>query len=209
MGLGQQPSEAVGPGSNLCRVRYFCNFTGIYDFNKQNRDTSSLLPLNFFDTRKFWETGGFPSQVFRFGPVRQSFFWQYRDAPPPPTPLCIKFFDSRNFLKHWRVFPRNSFGTVRQKLFDGKLWYPPPPLSLIHKIFSTPENFWNTEGTPYEVFRSCETKNFQQSHGAPSYTWKFSIVEFFWNTEGLPDEVFRYCETESCRQKIVTYPSYA
>ena len=29
VGLGQQGSEAVGLGSNLCRVRYFYDFTDI------------------------------------------------------------------------------------------------------------------------------------------------------------------------------------
>ena len=42
MGLGQQRSEAVGPRSNLCRVRYFYDFSNIYDFTEQNRDTSPL-----------------------------------------------------------------------------------------------------------------------------------------------------------------------
>ena len=38
-GLGQQCSEAVGPGSNLCRVRYF------YDFTEQNSDAPPPPPL--------------------------------------------------------------------------------------------------------------------------------------------------------------------
>ena len=29
VGLGQQGSEAMGPGSNLCRVRYLLDFTDI------------------------------------------------------------------------------------------------------------------------------------------------------------------------------------
>ena len=37
-------------------------------------------------------------------------------SPPPPL-LCIKFFDTRNFLKHRSVRLGNFFGTVRQKKF--------------------------------------------------------------------------------------------
>ena len=35
-----------------------------------------------------------------------------------------------------------------------------PPL-LLSTVFSTLENFWNTQGISYEVFRYCETKIFQ------------------------------------------------
>ena len=48
MGLGQQRSEAVGPGSNPSRVRYFLDFT------EQNRDTPlPLLPIKSFRYQKF------------------------------------------------------------------------------------------------------------------------------------------------------------
>ena len=116
VGLGQKRSEAVGPGSNLCRVRYFYDFTGIYDFTEQNRDNllSLSLSLSLFLTHKIfskpeisWKTGGFPYQVFRFGPVRQNFFTQYRDAPL----LCMKVFDTGIFLKHGRV-PLRSFSVL-------------------------------------------------------------------------------------------------
>ena len=43
--LGQQRSEAVGPGSSLCRVRCFYNFTDIYYFTEQNRDDTPPPPL--------------------------------------------------------------------------------------------------------------------------------------------------------------------
>ena len=103
--LGQQRSEAVGPGSNLCRARYFYDFTDIYDFTQQNVDTPLSLTQKFFSTRNLMETGGFPYQVFRFGPVRQNFFRQYSDAPPPL--LCMKFFDTKIFLK--QGFPYEFF----------------------------------------------------------------------------------------------------
>ena len=61
VGLGQQRSEAVGPGSNLCRVRYFYDFTGIYDFTEQNRDNPPPLTHTIFSKPEIsWKTGGFP-----------------------------------------------------------------------------------------------------------------------------------------------------
>ena len=53
MGLGQQRSEVVGPGSDLCRVRYFYYFTDIYDFTEQNRYNPPFLHLKFFRYQKF------------------------------------------------------------------------------------------------------------------------------------------------------------
>ena len=32
--------------------------------------------------------------------------------------LCIKFFDTPNFLRHWSD-AHEFFGTVKQKIFDG------------------------------------------------------------------------------------------
>ena len=54
VGLGQQRSAAVGPGSNLWLVRYFYDFTDIYEFTEQNRDTPPLLPIIFFRYQKFY-----------------------------------------------------------------------------------------------------------------------------------------------------------
>ena len=47
--------------------------------------------------------GGFPHQVFHFGPVRQNFFREYRDAPPPS--YARKFSILELFLKHREGFP--------------------------------------------------------------------------------------------------------
>ena len=193
VGLGQQGSEAVGPGLNLRRVRFF------YDFTEQNRVIPPLLPIKIFSIPEiFWKTGRFPCQVFRFGPVRQNFFPQYRKAPPH---LCIKFFDTRSFLKHWMV-PHGFFWDCDTKNFWRQTVIPP---SLIHKLFSIVKSFWNTEGTPYEIFRSCETKFSIKPWCLPSYTWKFSRPECFWKTEGFSYEVFRYCETKIFERKVVIF----
>ena len=96
----QQHSEAVGPGSNLCRVKYFYDFTDIYDFTQQNRDNPLLLLVKkILIPEILWKTGGFPYQVFRFGPVRQNFFRQYCDAR------------YQSFFQTQKSSPTNFFGT--------------------------------------------------------------------------------------------------
>ena len=111
--LGPQRSEAVGLGSNLCRVRYFYNFTDIYDSTEQNRDYPPTPTHKIFSMPNiFWKTGRFPYQVFCFGPLRQNF--SDKTVMPPPPLLCLKNFDTAIFLKHRRV-PLRSFSVMSDK----------------------------------------------------------------------------------------------
>ena len=102
-------------------IRYFNDFTDIYDFTEQNRDPPTHKIFSIPEI--FWKTGGLPYQVFRFGPVRQNFFRQYRDN------LCMKIFDNGIFLKHKRV-PLRSF-SAETKNFQRKIVI---NISLLHKI---------------------------------------------------------------------------
>ena len=84
VGLEQKRSEVVGSGSNLCRARYFSDFTDIYSFTETNFHSFVIPPLThkiFLIPEIFWKTGGIPYQIFRFGPVKQNFLRQFRDAP--------------------------------------------------------------------------------------------------------------------------------
>ena len=73
----------------------------------------------------------------------------------------------------------------------------PPP--LIHKFFRY-QKFCETEGTPYEVFRSCETKNFRQNHDAPPPMHEnFRYKNFFETQKGSPTKFFG-----TVRQKFST-----
>ena len=101
-----------------------------------------------------------------------------------PSPLLHIFFRCQNFLKHRRV-PLRSFSVLwvnifRQKIvaipllshklygiwsfvsetdiLDRKSCYPPS----FSKNFSKPENLWNKEVFPYEIFRYRETKQFRR-----------------------------------------------
>ena len=90
--------------------------------------------------------------------------------------LTIKRFRTRIFLKHWKVPPRNIL-SLREKKCRRKIVIQ-IPFSLIHIFFSIGKDLWNTERIPYVVLRSCETKNFRQSHEAPlSYAWRLSVSE--------------------------------
>ena len=63
-----------------------------------------------------------------FGTVRQHFFCRKLCYPL----LGIKFFDTRNFLKHRKVPTPTVSSTVRPKKSIGKFWY---SSLLIHKLF--------------------------------------------------------------------------
>ena len=77
--------------------------------------------------------------------------------------LCIKFFDTPNFLKHWRdaheIFRHCETKKLRRKI----VILPPPP----YPNFFDARNYCNSKGFPYGNFRHCERKNFR---------WKILIL---------------------------------
>ena len=91
VGLGQQFSGAVGPGSSLCRVRYFYDFTGMSQFSNCSHGTVG-------------RTTGLRSGRYGF------------EYQPLPTffNLIIKFRD-QNFSETRMRSPTKFFGAVRQK----------------------------------------------------------------------------------------------
>ena len=96
-----------------------------------------------------------------FGTVTQTFFdgklWYHL--------LCITFFDTPIFSKHW-IDAYEIFWQSETKKFRQKDAIP---------LFSSTETFDSrilskTVGFPYEAFRHCETKVFQRSLViSPSY----------------------------------------
>ena len=108
-----------------------------------------------------------------FGTVRQKFWHEIVILPPSfPSPLVHEVFRYQKFCETQKVSPTKFFGTVRQQIFYRKSWYSP----FRHKIFRyvklsdariplrndsvLRQNFWNTEGFLYEIFRYCETTVF-------------------------------------------------
>ena len=165
VGLRQQGSEAVGPRSNLCRIRYFHDFTDIYQkfhFNDSHGTVGR--------TTWFWSgRSGFESLSCQ---ILLWFHWHLTQIPMVPLAqwvgqqgfeavdtglnpslyrhfltqilrrkivisplLCIKIFRYTKFSETPKGSPKNFFGTVRQKIFDRKSGHTP----LMHKILRSPK----------------------------------------------------------------------
>ena len=107
-----------------------------------------------------------------------------------PFFLSIKIFDTQRFLKHKRV-PLRLFLVLWDKNFYKKSWY--TPLFFYPKKNSISENFWNTEGWPYEFFRYCEAEIWEKICDKPPLllsikifdTWSFSETQ-----KGSPTKYF-------------------
>ena len=101
---------------------------------------SSLLSIYFFWIPEILrKTEGFLYKAFRFGTVRQKLRRKIVIPPPPPPFLCIKFFATRNFLKHstegfpYEIFRHCETKNIRRKI----LILPPPPLIRKHFRYRT------------------------------------------------------------------------
>ena len=66
----------------------------------------------------FWNTGGFPHNVFRYCETTNF----RRKVLILSRVLSIKFSDARRFLKHWKVPRQKTFVGVRHNNFDGNSW---------------------------------------------------------------------------------------
>ena len=83
--------------------------------------------------------------------------------------LCIKFFVTPNFLKHWRD-AHEIFRHCETKNFRRKIVLPP----IMHKTFRYPK-FLKHWRDVHEIFRHCETKNFRRKNVIPP----FSFIKLF------------------------------
>ena len=78
---------------------------------------------NFFDTRNYCNSKGFPYKNFRHWDKK--FSTENLDTPPPPS--FIQIFSGPEVSETLKDSPTKFFGTVRQKNFDRKSWKSPPP----------------------------------------------------------------------------------
>ena len=111
----------------------------------------------FLYPKNFWNIEGMPTKVF--GTVRPKIF----DGKTWYPLLCIKFFYTPNFLKHWRD-AQEIFRHCETKNFRRKILKLPPSPPLIHKHFFATGHFLfsETQIILYEIFRNCETKKLWQ-----------------------------------------------
>ena len=174
-------------------------FSALWDqnFSTEKRDTP-YYAWNFSIPQTFWNIEGMPTKFF--GTVRSKFF----DGKTWYPLLCMKFFDTPNFLKHWRD-AHEVFGHCETKNFRRKnvTLPPPPPFSSI-KLFETKHFLKNTK-IPLQNFSALwDTKISTENRDRPPLVLKFfSIPEIFWKTEGFPYKAFRF---SPLRQKKSTKP---
>ena len=152
-----------------------------------------------------------------FGTVRQKIF----DGNLWYPLLCIKFFDTPNFLRHWRD-AHEIFRHCETKKFRRKIVIPP----IMHKIFRYPKFSETLKGCPrnFSSIKLFETRNFLKNSRIPlrkfSAVWdikistenrdmpplihsSFSIPENFRKKEGFLYKAFRF---GAVRQKVPTKP---
>ena len=131
-----------------------------------------------------------------FGTVRQKIF----DGNLWYPQLCIKFFDTPNFLKHWRD-AHEIFRHYETKNFRRKNVI--PPFSSV-KLFGT-KNFLKNSRIPLRKFSALwDIKISTENRDMPPLIHKFfSIPKMFWKTAGFLYKAFRF---GPMRQKVLTKP---
>ena len=119
-------------------------------FDKKLWYNPSFLIHNIFRYQKFSETKeGSPTKFF--GTVRQR-LWQ-KIVIQPPLLLSKKFCETRNFLKHRSVFPRNFLVH-----WDTKLSTDSSEVPLLSVNFFDTGFFLKHRRVLFEKFRYCETQ---------------------------------------------------
>ena len=114
--------------------------------------------------------------------------------------LCINFYGTRNFLKHWRDV-HEIFRHCETKNFRRKSMIP----LLCIKFFDT-ANFPNYWRDAHEIFRQRETKNFRRKSMIPLLCINFFDTPNFKKPWRDAHEFFRQCETKKVRLKVVICP---
>ena len=112
--------------------------------------------------------------------------------------LCIKFFDTSIFLKHWRD-AHKIFRHCETKIFRRKIVIPP----IVHKNFSIPQFFKKIQGMLKKFFGRKRQKNFRQKTVIPPIMHKFfQYLKVSETLKGCPQN-FRHCETKKFRRENV------
>ena len=116
--------------------------------------------------------------------------------------VCIKFFDTPNFLKHWRD-AHEIFRHCETKKFRRKLVIPP----IMHKIFRYPKFSETSKGCPRIFSALWDKKIFDGKTWYPLVCINFFDTLNFLKHLGHAHEIFWHCETKNFRRKNVIPPS--
>ena len=110
------------------------NISALWDkrFWTENRDIPFWLK-KLSIPESFWCIELFPNKIFRFCETNK---FERKVVIAPLSDKIKKFFDIFNFLKLWKVPPRN-FLALSDKKFLTKNRFTLPPLSLIHNFLHT------------------------------------------------------------------------
>ena len=116
-----------------------------------------------------------------FGTGRPTIF----DGKTRYSLLCIKFFDTSNFLKHWRdaheIFRHCETNNFRRKNVI---------LPIMHEIFRYPKFSEILKGCPRNFSALWDPQFSTEKRDTPYYAWNFSIPQIFWNIGGMPTKFF-------------------
>ena len=136
-----------------------------------------------------------------FGTVRQKLF----DGKTWYPLVCIKFFDTAGFLKHWRD-AHEIFRPCETKNFRRKLVISP----IMQKIFRYPKFSETLKGCPRNFLALWDIKISTEIRDMPPLIHKFfSIPEIFPKTR-VPLQSFSFRSSEKkSSEKTVMPPSYA
>ena len=120
--------------------------------------------------------------------------------------LCIKFFGTPNFLRHWRE-AHEIFRHCETKNFRRKFLILPPP-SLIQTLSVL--EISETLKVPLRNFRHCEIKNFRRKILILPHPLLFKFFQYpkLMKHSRLPTPYgnFRHCETTKIRWKVLKLP---
>ena len=114
VGLGQQGSEATGPGSSLSCAKCFYDVIDICQKFHSNGSHGTMSGTTGFRSGRY----GFESQALTtlFNLIITT---ENRDTAPPSPPMH-KIFRYPKFSETPEGSPATFFGTVRQTIFDSK-----------------------------------------------------------------------------------------
>ena len=148
--VGQQVSEAVGPGSSLCRVIYFSTSLTFVRISNCSHGT--------LGRRTGFRNGGyrFDSQPL---PIFFNFFNMTGNRDTHPF-LCKRSFESKIFLKPGRV-PLRNISVLWEKRTSKKMWHPYYPKKINSRTF--PKH----SGRPKKVVSTMRQKNFEGKRDPP------------------------------------------
>ena len=132
-----------------------------------------------------------------FGTVRRKIF----DGNLWYPLLCIKFFDTPNFLKYWRD-AHDIFRHCETKNFRRKLVIPP----IMHEIFRYPKFSETLKGCPRHFSALWDEKFSTETCDTPLLCIKFFDTPNFLKYWRDAHDIFRHCETKNFRRKLVIPP---